>query len=53
MVWPRVAVPVHYEGWAHFKDGRPALDQALAAASAEVRERVRWLPLGTPVDLHA
>lgn len=44
---PRVAVPVHYEGWAHFKDGRAAVDRALAAAPAEVRGRVRWLPIGS------
>lgn len=48
---PRVAVPVHYEGWAHFKDGRAAVDRALAVAPPGVRDRVRWLPIGTPVDL--
>jgi L-ascorbate metabolism protein UlaG (beta-lactamase superfamily) len=53
LVRPRVAVPVHYEGWAHFADGRPAVEQALATAPAEVRDRVRWLPLGTPTDLDA
>jgi L-ascorbate metabolism protein UlaG (beta-lactamase superfamily) len=51
LVRPRVAVPVHYEGWAHFKDGRAAVEQALSAAPAEVRNRVRWLPLGSPVEL--
>jgi L-ascorbate metabolism protein UlaG (beta-lactamase superfamily) len=50
---PRVAVPVHYEGWAHFADGRAGLENALALAPADVRDRVRWLPLGTPVDLEA
>ena len=25
LVRPRVAVPVHYEGWAHFTDGRAAI----------------------------
>jgi L-ascorbate metabolism protein UlaG (beta-lactamase superfamily) len=46
-VRPRVAVPVHYEGWSHFADGRAAVEQALAAAPDDVRRRVRWLPIGT------
>ena len=45
---PRVAVPVHYEGWSHFKDGRAAVEPALAMAHEDVRRRVRWLPLGSP-----
>lgn len=45
---PRVAIPVHYEGWAHFADGRPAVERSLAAAPVDVRSRVRWLPIGTP-----
>jgi L-ascorbate metabolism protein UlaG (beta-lactamase superfamily) len=51
LIRPRVAVPVHYEGWAHFADGRTGIETALAAAPADVRDRLRWLPLGTPVDL--
>jgi L-ascorbate metabolism protein UlaG (beta-lactamase superfamily) len=50
---PRVVVPVHYEGWAHFADGRPAIERALAGAASDVRNRVRWLPIGTAVDLDA
>jgi hypothetical protein len=38
---PRVALPVHYEGWAHFKDGRAAVEQALSTASEDIRGRVR------------
>ncbi|HYN94096.1 MAG TPA: MBL fold metallo-hydrolase [Pilimelia sp.] len=49
---PRVAVPVHYEGWGHFKDGRAALERALAAAPEDVRRRVRWLPIGSPQRIH-
>jgi L-ascorbate metabolism protein UlaG (beta-lactamase superfamily) len=51
LVRPRVAVPVHYEGWAHFKDGRQGIDRALAAASDETVGRVRQLDLGKPNDL--
>ncbi|HEU4544586.1 MAG TPA: MBL fold metallo-hydrolase [Jiangellaceae bacterium] len=45
---PRVAVPVHYEGWAHFKAGRASVERALATASDDVRRRVHWLPIGSP-----
>ncbi|SEE87032.1 MBL fold metallo-hydrolase [Jiangella alba] len=48
---PRVAVPVHYEGWSHFADGPAGLDTALAAAPADVRQRVRRVELGVPTPI--
>lgn len=48
---PRVAVPIHYEGWKHFRDGRAGVEHALEQAPAETRERFRWLPIGEPVEL--
>ncbi|HEY1356184.1 MAG TPA: MBL fold metallo-hydrolase [Solirubrobacterales bacterium] len=48
---PRVAVPIHYEGWRHFRQGRDAIESEFAGAPAEVRESVRWLPLGEAVDI--
>ncbi len=51
LVRPRAAVPVHYEGWSHFRDDRSALQRALATAPAEVRQRTRWLELGAPTHL--
>ncbi|MFW3172470.1 MBL fold metallo-hydrolase [Geodermatophilus sp. CPCC 206100] len=50
---PRTAVPVHYEGWSHFSQGRAAAEQQLAAEPPEVRDRFRWLAPGEPVDLPA
>jgi L-ascorbate metabolism protein UlaG (beta-lactamase superfamily) len=50
---PRVAIPVHYEGWAHFHDGREASERAIAAAPEDVRRRFRWLPIGEPVEVGA
>jgi L-ascorbate metabolism protein UlaG (beta-lactamase superfamily) len=50
LVNPRIAVPVHYEGWTHFRQGRDRIEQALARAP-DVRDRVRWLPPGEVVDL--
>ena len=51
LVRPRVAVPVHYEGWSHFKDGRAGIDRALAAAAEDTRGRVRQLALGSATDV--
>jgi L-ascorbate metabolism protein UlaG (beta-lactamase superfamily) len=48
---PRTAIPVHYEGWSHFREGRDAIEEEFARAPADVRARLRWLPLGAPVDL--
>jgi L-ascorbate metabolism protein UlaG (beta-lactamase superfamily) len=48
---PHTAIPIHYEGWKHFREGRDAIERALAAAPADVRERVRWLPIGEPAEL--
>jgi L-ascorbate metabolism protein UlaG (beta-lactamase superfamily) len=44
-------IPLHYEGWKHFRQGRDAIERELATAPAEVRDSVRWLPIGRPVDL--
>jgi L-ascorbate metabolism protein UlaG (beta-lactamase superfamily) len=46
LVRPRVAIPVHYEGWSHFEDGRAACERALADTADDVRRSVRWLRMG-------
>ncbi len=43
LIQPRVAIPIHYEGWAHFKQGRAEIER--------VTDRFRWLPIGEPVDV--
>ncbi|MBM7773380.1 L-ascorbate metabolism protein UlaG (beta-lactamase superfamily) [Actinokineospora baliensis] len=48
---PRVAIPVHYEGWSHFHDGRGEVEAALSNAPAEVRDRFRWLAPGAPTPV--
>ena len=50
---PHTAIPVHYEGWSHFKDGRDGVERALAAAPEDVRQRFRWVPIGEAVELTA
>jgi L-ascorbate metabolism protein UlaG (beta-lactamase superfamily) len=51
LVRPRVTIPLHYEGWKHFKEGRDAVEHELADAPASVRDSVRWLPIGEAVTL--
>jgi len=48
LVKPRTIIPIHYEGWKHFREGREAIEREFANAPEDVRERVRWLPLGEP-----
>ncbi len=48
---PRTVVPIHYEGWRHFREGRSADEAAFAQAPAAVRDAVRWVPIGTAVEL--
>ena len=48
---PRTAIPIHYEGWKHFRQGRAAIEHELARAPEDIRSRVRWLPLGTEVEI--
>jgi L-ascorbate metabolism protein UlaG (beta-lactamase superfamily) len=42
-------VPIHYEGWAHFTEGRDVIEQAFAAAG--LSERLLWLKTGEPVAI--
>ncbi|CBG68076.1 MBL fold metallo-hydrolase [Streptomyces sp. LBUM 1478] len=48
---PRTVVPVHYEGWGHFREGRAAAERTLAGAPDQVRDAFRWLPPGTAAEL--
>ncbi|CAN3129593.1 MBL fold metallo-hydrolase [Mycobacterium sp. smrl_JER01] len=43
-VGPRVAVPVHYEGWSHFSEREDALRRSLQPVS----DLIHWLPRGLP-----
>jgi L-ascorbate metabolism protein UlaG (beta-lactamase superfamily) len=48
---PHTVVPIHYEGWKHFRQGRAAAERAFAAAPGGFAEHVRWLDLGVPATL--
>jgi L-ascorbate metabolism protein UlaG (beta-lactamase superfamily) len=53
LIRPRTAIPIHYEGWSHFKQGRAAIERELEGAPEDVRSRIRWLPIGEAVELSA
>ncbi|MEU8222537.1 MBL fold metallo-hydrolase [Kribbella sp. NPDC048915] len=43
LVRPRTVVPVHYEGWSHFRQGRAGIEAAFSD-----RPELSWLDLGKP-----
>ncbi len=49
LIRPRTIVPIHYEGWSHFRDGREGVERAFAGTREA--ERLRWLPIGEAVEL--
>jgi L-ascorbate metabolism protein UlaG (beta-lactamase superfamily) len=51
LIEPHTAVPIHYEGWKHFREGREAIERELARAPETVRRSIRWLPMGDRVQL--
>jgi hypothetical protein len=53
LVRPRTAIPVHYEGWTHFHQDRPAIERELAQAPADISRSIRWLPIGEATTVAA
>ena len=41
---PQIVVPIHYEGWQHFREGRTEAEATFAAAG--LSEKIRWLKHG-------
>ncbi len=44
-------IPIHYEGWAHFTEGRAEIEQAFAETNME--KRLYFLPFGQPIFIDA
>jgi L-ascorbate metabolism protein UlaG (beta-lactamase superfamily) len=42
-------VPIHYEGWAHFSEGREVMEEAFRATG--LSERLTWLRPGEPFSI--
>ena len=49
LIGARTVIPLHYEGWKHFRQGRAAIEKEFAEAPPAFRDSVRWLPIGEPV----
>jgi L-ascorbate metabolism protein UlaG (beta-lactamase superfamily) len=45
----RTIVPIHYEGWTHFRETREQTEDALRALG----DRVRWATRGEPMEIEA
>jgi L-ascorbate metabolism protein UlaG (beta-lactamase superfamily) len=45
----RTLVPLHYEGWKHFRQDRDEIERAFAEGGIE--DRVRWLEAAAPVTI--
>lgn len=50
LIQPRTIVPIHYEGWSHFREGRAAVEEAFAPHPA-LAAKIRWLEIGEPTEL--
>jgi L-ascorbate metabolism protein UlaG (beta-lactamase superfamily) len=51
LIRPRTTIPIHYEGWKHFRQGRKAIEAEFATAPPTVRDTLRWLPIGEPTRI--
>ena len=46
---PRTIIPIHYEGWKHFRDGKAVIEKGFAQAG--LSEKLRWLSLGETSEI--
>ncbi|MBI2332705.1 MAG: MBL fold metallo-hydrolase [Chloroflexi bacterium] len=46
---PKTIIPIHYEGWKHFIEGRSVIEKEFAQAG--LSEKVKWLPIGEPAEV--
>lgn len=53
LITPRTAIPIHYEGWKHFRQSREVIEREFARAPEDIRRRIRWLPIGVAVGIAA
>ena len=51
LIRPHTAIPIHYEGWTHFRQNRAVMDEEFGKAPAGVRESIRWAPIGEPMSV--
>jgi len=46
LIEPRTTIPIHYEGWKHFREGRTEIERELEQAPEAVRKSIHWLRIG-------
>lgn len=51
LVKPHTAIPIHYEGWSHFQQPADSARIVFARAPEDVRQRVRWIAPGEPIEI--
>jgi L-ascorbate metabolism protein UlaG (beta-lactamase superfamily) len=51
LIGPQTAIPIHYEGWKHFREGRAAVEREFAGAPAEFGAALCWLDIGEPTEV--
>jgi L-ascorbate metabolism protein UlaG (beta-lactamase superfamily) len=51
LIKARTVIPIHYEGWKHFREGRDQIEAELAKAPEQIRQSIQWLPIGTATDV--
>lgn len=45
----RTYIPIHYDGWTHFREPKTEIDKRFAAAG--LSDRLRWIPQGRAIEL--
>ena len=48
---PTTTIPVHYEGWTHFRQNRTAIETEFTAAPERIRGTVKWAPIGGTIGI--
>ncbi len=46
---PRTIIPIHYEGWKHFSEGKSVIEKEFAAVG--LSNKLRWLELGRSAEI--
>ncbi len=46
---PRTVIPIHYEGWKHFKETGAAAGKVFEAS--DIKEKIHWLTLGRSTNV--
>ena len=46
---PRTIIPIHYEGWKHFREGKTVIEKEFAAAG--LSNKLHWLELGRSAEI--